>query len=677
MDLAARPFCMAVGNHSTAHTALFYTQGHPAATTPPPRQILSRGRAHPTATVPANQLVLLAILAVSTFLYIVQWVPIEVIALLTIAALLLTGTTPPEEALSGFSSSATVTVGAMFVISAGVMRTGAMESITARLVRWSGGSQRRLMLFVALFVVLASGFMNNTPLVVLMIPVMLSLGKSLGVRPSKLLLPVAYLASLGGTITLIGTSTNILVGGLYRELGGPGLGLFEMAPMGLAYAAVGTAYVLLVGPWLLPDRAPLTALTAGREGAVYISEVNIGAQSTILDRPVHQVFSRIARVERAQPPLRPTTHRRLSPQRRLTESLEQAETGVELLELVRSGRIYRADETRHLTVQPGDTLLVAGTPRDITALLRSARASLASVLEDEQRAPARSIEQAVIEAIVLPNSTVNGRMVGELGLHHLYGVAVMGVQRFGQQRFAGMRDMRLTSGDVLLLQGEQTALRTCCEATNLLIIEGVEQSIARNGRRWVAVGILAALVLLASFSTVPIVTLALTGALLMVLTGCLRPREALDSLDSSTLLLLAGTIPLGVAMERTGLAQSMVDWMLAAIGVQNPWLFVALLFGLTWFLTELLSNNAVAVLLTPIVISLSRTTGINETALIMVVIFGASASFTLPQGYQTNAMVMGPGGYRFIDYIRFGLPLSLLCWLAAGLLIPIFWPLTP
>ena len=209
------------------------------------------------------------------------------------------------------------------------------------------------------------------------------------------------------------------------------------------------------------------------------------------------------------------------------------------------------------------------------------------------------------------------------------------------------------------------------------IIEGVEQSIARSSKRLAAITIMLGVVALASFTQVPIVTLALAGAVLMLLTGCLQPTEAMRSLDSGSLLLLAGTIPLGAAMEQTGLAQTLVDGLVGAIGVSQPHIFIALFFVVTWILTELLSNNAVAVLLTPIALTIARTTGINPTALIMVVVFGASASFTLPQGYQTNAMVMGPGGYRFVDYLRFGLPLSIICCIAASIFIPIFWPLTP
>ncbi len=308
-------------------------------------------------------------------------------------------------------------------------------------------------------------------------------------------------------------------------------------------------------------------------------------------------------------------------------------------------------------------------------MLKASGLQLATVISDAERAPVNDLEQEVVEAVVLPNSLSNGRLVGDLGFSHLYGVSVMGVQRYGRQYSRHLRAMRLNNGDVLLLRGPRSGLSTCCEANRLLVVEGVEQSIVRTHRNWQALGILLGIVLLGSFTEIPIVTLALAGACLMVILGCLRPGEAVASLDASSLLLLAGTIPLGAALEDTGLAQTLVDGLLRTVDVHNHLFFLSVFFLMTWILTELLSNNAVAVLLTPIALSLAQTTGINPMAMLMVVVFGASCSFVMPQGYQTNAIVMGPGGYRFTDYVRFGLPLSLLCWLAATIFIPIFWPL--
>jgi di/tricarboxylate transporter len=554
------------------------------------------------------------------------------------------------------------------------MRTGALNGLTALLTRQAAVSPRRLLLLLCIVVPTASAVLNNTPIVVLLIPILLTLGRRMNLAPSRLLLPVAYLATLGGTITLIGTSTNILVDGIWRDLGGPGLRIFDLAPIGIIYCAIGATYILITAPWLLPSRRPLGALTDNREGTTYISEVQITETSSIVGRPVEQVIRRVARNEQTASPVQ-VRHRRLSHPRRL-DGPAAAPPGMELLELVRSGRIYRAEEASALLLTPGDILLISGTPSELAGFMRTSRSQPASVLDDDQRRPNLVAELPVVEAIVLPTSTVNGRYGNDLGLHHLYGVSILGAQHHGRRQFEGLRHLRLSPGDVLLLQGEREDLLACCEATGLLVMEGIESSIARGGKQWQALGIMASVILGASFTQIPIVTLALAGVVLMILFGALRPHEAFRSLDSTALLLLAGTIPLGAAMSETGLAQQIVDSIVASIGGVQPIVFVAAFFGITWILTELASNNAVAVLLTPVAVSLAASTGINPMALIMVVILGASASFTLPQGYQTNAMVMGPGGYRFVDYLRFGLPLSLICWVAATVLIPLFWPLT-
>jgi len=618
-------------------------------------------------------LLLLIIFAV-TLLYVTRWIAIESTAILTIVVLALTGILKPEQAFAGFSNSGTLTVAAMFVLSGGLVRTGALESVTFQLARFSQGSPRRLLLLLSATIPSASAFMNNTPIVVMMMPVVVSLSRRFRVNPSKLLLPVSYFAILGGTITLLGTSTNILVDDLYRQAGGPGFSLFDFAPLGLIYAVVGVGYILTIGYRLLPDRTPPLGLNSRGAESTYVTEVIVSANSKLIGRvPGH--FMQVRAFRRPAQRMAKT----FSLRRRIGHSpstgAEKPITGIELLEIVRAERLLLAEDAADLPLAVNDRLLISGGANEISAFLKETQSSLATVLADDKRVPLSSLQQTVVEAVVLPGSSFSGREVGTLELHRRFGVDVMGVQRQGRHQSEGLRALTLRDGDVLLLRGSAQGLRQLRESARLLLVEGVEETIVRSDKNRYALVIMLGVILLATLTKMPIAVLALGGAVLMILTRCLRPEEALRSLDPPTLLLLAGTIPLGIAIQSTGLAALIVDWLLSRLGHADPRLFISMLYLLTSIVTELLSNNAVAVLLTPIALQLAITLGIDPKPLLMAVAFGASASFMTPIGYQTNAIVMGPGGYTFKDYLKIGTPLNLLLWIVATICIPWIWPM--
>jgi di/tricarboxylate transporter len=623
--------------------------------------------------LPFEQWLLIAIIAGSTALYVTNRLPTEVTATATIVTLMATGLLSPAEALSGFSSTATITVAAMFVLSAGLMRTGALEVATIYLGRFARGSARRLLLLLALVETPASAFMNNTPVVVMMIPVVVSLCRQYNLRPSKFLLPVSYFAVLGGTITLLGTSTNILVSELYRKAGGPGFGLFEFSALGLIYAAAGVAFIVLVGHRLLPDYSPLASLTGGRSHSTYVTELIVNGDSKINGKTATDVFERIALTDRSQPPQPIRRHRRLQSQR-VRQNNENHSSSVTLLEVLRKGESLQAESLRSLQLEPGDILVVSGAPKDIHLFQQTHNLDLATVIEDEERKATTDLEEQVIEAVVMPGSEMVGNTIGQLMLNRRFGVKVMGLQHQGAQQVQGLRTQRLEVGDVLLLRGKTAGLRKAADACRLLLVEGVEDTLVRKTKNTTALIIMALVVLLASFSEIPIVVLALAGAVAMVLTRCLRIDEALGALEPSTLMLLVGTIPVGVAMESTGLANTLVNGLLVLSGDANPRLFLALFYLMTALLTELISNNAVAVLLTPVALNLAASLNISPTPLLAALLFGASAAFMTPFGYQTNAIVMGPGGYKFIDYLRIGAPLQLIMVIIASFMIPAFWP---
>lgn len=623
-----------------------------------------------------DQIVLVLIILGATTLFLTRWLSTEVTSLLIIVALGLTGLLSPEQALSGFSSTAMVTVAAMFILSAGLLRTGALEAMTTFLARFARGSLRRLLASIGLIVSSTSAFMNNTPVVVMMVPVLLSLSAQLRMRPSKLLIPLSYFSILGGTMTLLGTSTNILLDDLYRKAGGPGFGIFEFFPLGLIFTLIGTAYVTVIGVRLLPSRAALYDLTVGAPQNAYITELWVTDESDIVGVHASRAFERIASMDRGPLPVYQRTHRRIQNVHvTRNQRAPEEQKSVELLQLFRDGRIYRAEETATLVLAPGDVLIVAGTPGEITRFVELTSTHLAPVLADGTRVPVDDIERQVCEAVVLPDSPYNGQLIGELKLNDQFGVRIMGLQHRGRQFVTGLRDMRLSSGDVLLLQGRQAGLRQAGDRGKLLLVEGVERGILRINKNRTALFIMLAVVGLAALTDVPIALLALAGAALMIVLKCLRVEEALRALDAGTLLMLAGTIPLGMAMDTTGLAQEIVDLLLRLLAGASPVLFLSIFYLMTNLLTQLLSNNAVAVLLLPIGLSLATTLGISPTPLLMAIAFGASASFMTPMGYQTNAIVMGPGGYTFGDYLRIGVPLSIIMWLVASVMIPILYPL--
>lgn len=592
-----------------------------------------------------EKLLFLTILVGAMGLYVTQRVPIIITALLTIFALVVTQLLSLEQALSGFANPATVTIGAMFVLSGGLIRTGALDPLTDKLGAWSKGDPFRLLLGMALVIPLASAFVNNTPVVVMMVPVALSMSRNAGISPSKILMPISFFAIFGGTCTLIGTSTNLLIGEIFWESSQIHLGIFDFLPLGLIFLVVGIGYVMAFGRKILPNRESLSAILPTSHRSNYVTEVIIPDDSALVGKKISDAFPK--------------------------------DTPLRLLQLMRGETQLFRKEASETNLQARDRLILEANSQTLGELIASDWVSLGTVIQDEVRVPIRTFSLKVVELVVLPESPYIGTRIPDLKLFKRFGVKVMAIQRGGTNHRMDLRAMRVKAGDLLLVQGDDKGIASIRETGEVLVIEDVNQTLRRRQHAPHALIIMGLVVLLTLVTPISITLWAILGAIAMILTHCLRTEEAISSLDFNVLFLLIGTIPLGTAMISTGILEQISNFLRLGLGDTAPMVILSVLYLITNILTALLSNNAVAVLMTPIAINLAMQLGLNPMPFVMAVAFAANTSLATPQGYQTNIIVMGPAGYRFTDYLKLGLPLSLIFWVIATFCIPLIWPFSP
>jgi len=591
--------------------------------------------------------VLVLVVAV-VVLFVTEWFPLDLVALSIPFVLVLVDSLTPleimnaEDALAGFANPALVTIAMMFVLSNGLIRTGAVNFVAERILGISAGNSGRALLVLMVAVAGMSAFINNTPIVVLFVPIALNIARRFEMSPSRLLLPLSYASILGGTCTLIGTSTNLVVDGLAVRHGQAALGMFEFAPLGVILGIVGLAYLTLTNRWLLPSRTTVTSYGEERLKE-YVTEVEIGNGSSLVGR-------------------------------RLEETFLGSSKSLRVLEVIRDEEILWPP-FGDLVLRERDLLLVKGEVNEILTLDgREGLALLPELRSGELRVSAR--ETTLAELVVGPNSRVIGQKVRDANFRKIWGVHVIAVQRRGVHLRRKVSDLYLRFGDTILVQGGIDALRNLRSSTEFLLLEGVEHVLVRAHKAPLAIGILLAIVALASFRLVDIVTVAGLGAVAMVATGCLSVREAYRAVDLRILVIIAGTLCLGLAMEKTGAAEAVVRTVQGGIEPLGPIGALSGVFLVTMVLTSLITNIAAAALMIPLALSTAGAVGVGDPrAFLFAVAFGASACFATPIGYQTNLFVYGPGGYRFTDFLKVGLPLNLIFWILGTILIPVFWPL--
>jgi di/tricarboxylate transporter len=563
----------------------------------------------------------------------------ELILLAGVSLLLLGGVLTPAQALAGFANEGMVTVALMYVIVAGLRETGAIDFLT-QYVFGRPKSERKAIAWMILPVAGVSAFLNNTPVVAAFLPAVIDWAKRLRISPSKLLIPLSYATILGGTVTLIGTSTNLAVNGLLLSRGYPGFALFDLTPVGLIVLAVGGMYLIIFAPRWLPARIP-------------VYEVFENAKEYTLEMEVEE-----------NGPL-------------VGKSIEQAGLrhlpGLYLVEIVRDGEILAAVGP-YERLQGRDRLVFAGVVDAVVELqrIRGLRPCTDQAFHPKDR---EHRERVLVEAIVSPRCALVGKTIREGRFRMTYGGSVIAVAREGQRIQGKIGDIRLQPGDALLLDVRPPFLERHRNSTDFLLISPISDYVpVRHERAWIAWLILGGVILSAGVGVLSMFKAALVGAGLMLATGCCTLSSARKSLDGQVLLCIAASFGIGTALETTGAATQIAKGFLS-LADGTPWVTLAAVYATGSLLTEIITNNAVAVILFPIVIALAEQLGVDAKPLLLALMFSASASFATPIGYQTNLMVYGPGGYRFTDFLKFGLPLNILVGIATTLAILWLWPL--
>lgn len=583
--------------------------------------------------------VALGIVAGMFALFLSEKVAPEVVAMAGAALMIVLGLLPIENATKTLSNSAPWTIAFMFMIMGALLRTGALQAISSIAERHVEDHPARTVVLLYLVVIVGSAFMNNTPVVAVMIPIFIQVAKRLGAPPSRYLMPLSYFTILGGMITLIGTSTNILVDGVVQKQGLEAFSIFEIAPVGLAVTVAGGTFMALFARRLVPDRQSMGVLLGDRRKIKFFTEVAVPEGSGLIGRRVTEIdiFKR---------------------------------DGVRLVDVLRGDASLRRD-LGMVVLQSGDRVVLRTQMAELLDLQQRKDVQLAEQLVDKLS----SVATETVEVLITPGCRLIGRTLGELRLRRRYGVYVLAVHRRNQNIGRQLDDLIVQVGDTLLLEGAVEDIGRLASDVDLVDINKPTAKPFRRSHMPLAIAALLAVVVLSAVDVAPILVLAMIAVTVLLVARSVDPDEALHAIDGRLMAMIFGMLAVGEGLDNAGAVKLIVDAVAPLLQGLPPVAALAAVYFLGLVMTEFLSNNAVAVIFTPIAMQLAISLGLDPRPFAVAVMFSASVAFATPIGYQTHMMVYGPGGYKFSDFLRLGLPLDIVTGIAAVLTIPLVWPL--